>query len=138
MRAFPIVALACCLAATCALLSRPQRLADGSYQLKCNAKLSVCLGEIEDICNWHGYDVIRATEDRQRNDIREVRDEIVTSEAIVRCRQGKALFGSTPDPPQASPPPPFPPPRAAPATADAGAVPKPPETAPPRDAGSQS
>ncbi len=39
-----------------------RKLPDGSYQITCKDTLSTCLGAFETICDWHGYDVISASE----------------------------------------------------------------------------
>jgi hypothetical protein len=84
----------------CALVAPPVRkLPDGSYRIACNDRLSTCLGAFENICEWHGYDVISASERRRRTDLRDVPNETVTSEAQVRCKLGEPLFGSSPAPP---------------------------------------
>jgi hypothetical protein len=98
---------------------QPQRLPDGSYEIRCREKLAACLTAIDGVCEWHGYDVVRATEKRKRSDIRDIRDETITSEAIVRCRDGDPLFGGKPTPP----PPPPPPPPAPAVVVDAGQPP---------------
>src|SRR6185503_10326444 len=133
---FAIAILAAFTTTTCALFAppQPQKLSDGSWELKCNDRLAACLTGFEGVCDWHGYDVVRATEDRRRTDIREARREIITSEAVVRCKRGAPLFSGsepapappapTPPPAAAVPPPALPPPATTPT--DAGA---------PRDAG---
>jgi unsaturated rhamnogalacturonyl hydrolase len=86
--------LAVCSIAACALVApRPERLQDGSYRAACNAPLTSCLSTFDDICEWHGYDVLSASENRSRRDLREIPEVLITSEAHVRCREGKPLFG---------------------------------------------
>ena len=107
MRALAIVTGLCGLLACAFARPRPQRLADGSYQIQCPGKLAACLTALDGLCDWHGYDVVRATEKRKRSDIRDIRDETITSEAVVRCRDGDPLFGTAPGT-TLSPPPPSP------------------------------
>ena len=90
----------------CALIAHhPQKLSDGSYQTACDAPLSSCLQEFETLCEWHGYDVISASEKRSRPDIRDVPNVVIHSEAKVRCKPGEPLFGRSPPPPDVPPPP---------------------------------
>ena len=85
--------------AACAVVAPPvSKLPDGSYRIACNETLSRCLGAFETICDWHGYDVISASERKRRADLRDVPDETVTSEAQVRCKPGEAIFGGSPAP----------------------------------------
>ena len=82
--------------ASCALAGHhPQKLPDGSYRASCTTPLTSCLQTFETICEWHGYDVIAASESRTRSDLREIPDVTINSEAHVRCRQGEPLFGGT-------------------------------------------
>ena len=74
------------------------KLPDGSYRITCKDTLSTCLGAFENICDWHGYDVISASEQKRRADLRDVPDVTVTSEAQVRCKPGELLFGNSPAP----------------------------------------
>ena len=95
--------------ASCALAAHhPQKLPDGSYQASCTTPLTSCLQTFETLCEWHGYDVLAASERRTRSDLREIPDVTINSEAHVRCRQPEALFGGTkhavePGPPPAEP-----------------------------------
>jgi hypothetical protein len=103
---------ACSIAACTLAARRPERLPDGSYRTSCSIPLTKCLETFETICESHGYDVISASESRNRPDLREIPDVQVASEAHVRCKQGKPLFGSSdgnPAPSQADPPAPAPP-----------------------------
>src|SRR5206468_1820772 len=87
----------------------------------------------ERVCEWHGYDVISASERRKRHDLREIPDVTVTSQAQVRCKDSDPIFGGRPAPQAPAPaPPPRPPSSAPPAPppADAPEVP-PAEPAPP-------
>src|SRR5689334_11209384 len=105
---------ACCLSA-CATLSRgPQKLPDGSFRASCEVSLSTCLEAFDRLCEWHGYDVISASESRRRSDLRDVPSVQITSEAVVRCKLGEPLFGSWPQPTPATPPAPTPTPPPAP------------------------
>jgi hypothetical protein len=101
------VALAAGGIASCAVGVRyPQKLQDGSYQASCNAPLTSCLKTFETLCEWHGYDVIAASERRSRSDLREIPDVTIKSDARVRCRQPEPVFGgkSAPEPPAPAPP----------------------------------
>ncbi len=80
------------LAAACASGSRRLLLADGSYELKCERELSTCLMQMEETCAANGYEVVRATEKRERVGPLELATEIVRSEAVVRCRKANALL----------------------------------------------
>jgi hypothetical protein len=91
------------------------RLPDGSYELKCEGPLSTCLMQMENACKDDGYEVLRATEKRDRVGPMELQTEIVRSEGLVRCRRADALF--TPAPPASGPPP------AAPTATDAPPMP---------------
>src|SRR5690349_2704013 len=124
--------LACCGIAACAVMvPQPQRLPDGSYKVSCDAPLTSCLETFEKMCEWHGYDVIAASERRQRYDLRGIPDVAVKSEAQVRCKAGDPLFGAPAAPtPAAAPPAPAPP--APPAPAPTAPPPAPPP-APPAD-----
>jgi rhamnogalacturonyl hydrolase YesR len=114
--------LACCGMAACAMVApQPQRLPDGSYKVACDAPLTSCLERFEKMCEWHGYDVLAASERRQPHDLRGIPDVAIKSEAQVRCKAGDPLFGA----PAATPPP------APPAPAPTPAAPPPAPTAPP-------
>src|ERR1051325_2397312 len=87
---------ACCGLAACTTLlgPQPERLPDGSYRASCKAPLRSCLEPFERICEWHGYDVITASEARDRTDARGVSDLTIKSEAQVRCKEGEPIFRS--------------------------------------------
>src|SRR5262249_31753872 len=105
---------------------QPERLPDGSYRISCNAPLTSCLQALEQKCEWHGYDVISASETRSRHDLRDIPDVAVKSDAKVRCKAGEPLVRAArgaPAPPPAPPPPPPPAPRPRP--------PRPPPPPPP-------
>jgi hypothetical protein len=91
------------LAAACASGSRRLLLADGSYELKCEGALSTCLMQMEKTCADNGYDVVRATEKRERVGPIDLGTEIVRSDAVVRCRKATTIFSV-----EAAPPPPVP------------------------------
>ena len=96
--------LAACWVAACALVARqPERLPDGSYRVSCPAPLSNCLETFDRVCEWHGYDVLSASESRNRSDLREIPDVKVSSTAEVRCKPADPVFGGSPAPP--TPPP---------------------------------
>lgn len=102
-------ALIGCGVAACSLVTRqPERLPDGSYRTSCPAPLARCLESFESICGLHGYDVIAASENRDRREVREISEVVVSSEAQVRCKVGDPLFGGRPTAPPAAPAPPAP------------------------------
>ena len=104
--------LAVCGIAACALVGhQPQRLPDGSYHASCNASLTSCLEPFERICDRQGYDVIAASESRRHDDLPELNNVTITSDAVVRCKVVRPLFGggSPPSPPAPAPPAPTPP-----------------------------
>jgi rhamnogalacturonyl hydrolase YesR len=104
--------LVACWFAACTLTAvRPERLPDGSYRTSCTIPLTKCLETFETICESHGYEVISASEDRKRPDLREIPEVIVSSEAHVRCKAPEPLlgvWGSKPAPSQAPAQPPAP------------------------------
>jgi len=113
-----VLAVLVALATACALVAPPlSKLPDGSYRVACKEALSSCLKPFETVCGWHGYDVISASEDRRRGDLRDVPELTIASEAQVRCKEGKALFGGEPAAPvrPATPAPPLVAPAVAPA-----------------------
>jgi hypothetical protein len=132
------------LAPACSSGVHSTRLPDGSYELKCDAPLSNCLMQMEKTCKDDGYDVLRATEKRDRVGPLDLQTEIVRSEGIVRCRRRDALFSSAPQPSAAAPvaaetPPPLPdhaplPPLHAPPAAPASSAAPPPSAVPPAPA----
>src|SRR6516225_3021759 len=77
-------------------VARPNRLPDGSYRVSCDGSLSRCLDPFDQICEWHGYDVISASESRRHSDLREVPTLTVVSEAHIRCKPGEPLLGTGP------------------------------------------
>src|SRR5688572_30890912 len=89
----PILAGFCVLsvASACSSGSRRLLLPDGSYELKCEGPLSTCLMQMEKTCADNGYEVLRATEKRERVGPMEMQTDIVRSEGIVRCRNSNAL-----------------------------------------------
>src|SRR5439155_22544516 len=89
----------------------------------CDASLASCLEAFERICDWHGYDVISANERRHHDELREVSNVRITSEAVVRCKQAEPLLGSPPSPPPAPPTPP--PPTRGPSVPAPGPIPAP-------------
>src|SRR5690242_18427963 len=91
------------LAAACASGSRRLLLADGSYELKCEGELSTCLMQMEKVCAANGYEVVRATERRERVGPIELATDIVRSEAVVRCRKANTLFSFDAPPPPPAP-----------------------------------
>jgi hypothetical protein len=108
-RAFTLAAaLAAALGACAAIGPQVHKLPDGRYQITCAQPLSRCLEAFETICDWHGYDVLSATERRKRGDLRDSPNETFGSEAEVRCRPGEALFGGASTPPAPATPAPAP------------------------------
>jgi hypothetical protein len=93
------------VAAGCSTGRHRTLLPDGSYEVKCEGSLAKCLLQMEQVCVDNGYDVLRATEKRERNGPIELQTEIVRSEGVVRCRKSNALFTA---PPQTPAPPPVP------------------------------
>jgi hypothetical protein len=105
-RAFAfLVVLAAVVAACAGHKAGRTKLADGSYQLACRTPLADCLGDLTDVCNAHGYDIVRAKETRSRNGVEPVDSEFIESEAVVRCRAASTIFGSSPAPAASSPAP---------------------------------
>src|SRR4051812_41697858 len=91
--------IAVCGVAACALVARqPQRLPDGSFRATCDAPLTTCLQVFERVCESHGYDVLSASEARRRDDVPQVPSVVITSEALIRCKQAQPLFGGAPPP----------------------------------------
>lgn len=91
-----------------------KRLPDGSYELTCRSRLSLCLVEMQDSCTDAGYDVLDASEERKRAGPPTAEVETIRSRARIRCRKATAVFGS-PEPeappiPSSAAPPPVPPP----------------------------
>lgn len=124
----------CLVVVGCSTGARRSLLPDGSYEVTCEGSLSKCLLQMETVCKDHGYDVIRATEKRERNGPLELQTEIVRSEGIVRCRKADALLTTNPPPPppvptEAPPPlpehPPLPPLHAPPSSATPSSAPAP-------------
>jgi hypothetical protein len=136
------------LVAACASGSRRLLLADGSYELKCEGELSSCLRQMETTCVANGYEVLRASEKRERVGPIDLATEIVRSEAHVRCRKANALFSFDAPQPEPAPaatdaPPPLPPHPALPALSAApapapSAAPPAPAPAPPASAAPSS
>jgi hypothetical protein len=69
-------------------------LPDGSYQLACSKPLGDCLNELADVCSAHGYDVLKANEQTRRYGIEPVDSTVIESEAVIRCRAAKTIFGA--------------------------------------------
>jgi hypothetical protein len=99
-----VLAVTLALAGCATVASQPHKLPDGSYQIACAETLATCLQAFEQVCAWHGYDVISAKERRRHGDLRDVPVETITSEAQVRCKPGEALFGGTTSAPPAPAP----------------------------------
>jgi hypothetical protein len=78
-------------------------LPDGSYELRCRTRLSLCLVEMQDSCSDAGYDVLDAFEERKRVGPGTVETEIVRSHARIRCRKTTAVFGGAPEEPATAP-----------------------------------
>jgi hypothetical protein len=84
------------VAASCSMGRHRVLLPDGSYEVKCEGSLSTCLMQMEQVCVDNGYDVLRATEKRERAGPVELQTEIVRSQGIVRCRKAHAIFSAEP------------------------------------------
>ncbi|HEX6277391.1 MAG TPA: hypothetical protein VFZ53_30320 [Polyangiaceae bacterium] len=70
------------------------KLPDGSFKLECRKGLADCLTDLTiDICRDYGYHVVRGEEVVERIGVEPVNSINVSSEAIVRCRSSRALFG---------------------------------------------
>lgn len=69
---------------------QPTRQPDGTYKVACPRPLNQCLVSLEPICT-EGYDVIRAEEEREHRGPPPWDTVASSSEAVVRCRQTKAL-----------------------------------------------
>ena len=76
----------------CASNPERSRLPDGSYQLKCERKLTQCLESAEELCGRYGYDVLNASEIRDHYGPSNWESEAVKTSAVVRCRRAKALL----------------------------------------------
>jgi hypothetical protein len=78
------------------------RLADGSYELACQAPLSLCLDHVDDVCHGTPYDVIGAHDRRKSTDVQlgTYQNEVRSSDATVRCTRNKPLFGGSSEPRQ--------------------------------------
>src|SRR5687767_5849550 len=64
-----------------------QRLADGSYRVQCERPLLSCLEPAAKLCELHGYDIVSATEDRERYGPSPWQLDVVKSSATLRCRK---------------------------------------------------
>lgn len=129
-RALAIAALVA-TAYGCASQNGIKRLADGSYRVECERPLLPCIEPVAKICEDHGYDILSASEDRERYGPSPWQAESVKSSASVRCRGPKPFSffgiggGSKPAPKASSSAPPAhsaPPPAVAPPAAP-GCVP---------------
>jgi hypothetical protein len=111
----PLVLLSLAGVLACSSLKNVEKrtLPDGSYELTCRTRLSLCLVEMQDSCTEAGYDVVDAFEERKRAGPHNNEVETVRSHARVRCRKVIAVFGGEPEPVA----PPVPPSAAAPAPA---------------------
>jgi hypothetical protein len=98
------VALVALAARGCATHPGYERLANGDLHVACRAPLANCLLPVADACAEHGFDVVTATERHARTGApTEPADDMLHSEATVRCRRAVPLFGH--DPNQPVPPP---------------------------------
>jgi hypothetical protein len=105
-----VVGAAFALAGCATVAPAARKLPDGSYEIACAQPLATCLQAFENLCTWHGYDVISAAERRQRADLRDPQDDSISSEARVRCKSGEPLFGRSPTAGPTAPATPAPPP----------------------------
>jgi hypothetical protein len=80
------LALLCALAAGCATArvsteTRP----DGATHLRCKTSLPDCLEEAERLCHGRHYVVLRAVDEHDHRGGPDMRLDVRTSEAVVRC-----------------------------------------------------
>jgi hypothetical protein len=106
-RSAPVLGWFClvAVAAACNTGRNRARLPDGSYEVKCEGSLATCLLQMEQVCADAGYDVLRASEKRERAGPLELQTEIVRSQGIVRCRKANALLTIQTQPPEPTPAP---------------------------------
>ncbi|HTQ03632.1 MAG TPA: hypothetical protein VMI54_07235 [Polyangiaceae bacterium] len=124
-RTLAALALALVAAAGCALGAHTQKLANGDLEVACNGPLIPCLKPVTDTCTEYGYDIVRAEERHETTGSPPEQQTFVRSEATVRCRHAKPLFGHDPEVPAASaaPAPAAGPPRCVPGASQACATP---------------
>jgi hypothetical protein len=95
VRLAPRVLLGVVLAAVaygCSSQQGAKRLADGSYRVDCERPLLPCLEPAAKACEEHGYDVVSASEVRDRYGPSPWQLGVVKSSATVRCRATKRGF----------------------------------------------
>lgn len=112
----------------CGLNAHYQKLANGDVRVECRGPLLPCLQPVADDCAEYGYDVLQAEERRETTGAPPEQQQFVRSEATVRCRKAKLLFGHDPNAPLAStsasaPALPAAPPRCVPGVSQACATP---------------
>jgi hypothetical protein len=76
----------------CASQGAVTRLADGSYRVDCERPLLPCLEPAAKLCEATGYDVITASEQRNRYGPSPWQLDAVKSSATVRCRNPSSSF----------------------------------------------
>jgi hypothetical protein len=95
VRLAPRVLLGVVLAAVaygCSSQQGAKRLADGRFRVVCERPLLPCLEPAAKACEEHGYDVVSASEVRDRYGPSPWQLGVVKSSATVRCRKPKAGF----------------------------------------------
>ncbi len=96
-RAWLVMLFAAGGARGCGLNASYQKLPNGDLRVACNGPLIPCLRPAADTCSDYGYDVVRAEERRETTGSPPEQQTFVRSEATVRCRQAKPLFGHDPN-----------------------------------------
>jgi hypothetical protein len=76
----------------CASQGGVTRLSDGSYRVECDRALLSCLEPAAKLCELNGYDVVSASEVRNRYGPSPWQADAVKSSATVRCRAPKRVF----------------------------------------------
>jgi hypothetical protein len=83
----------------CAPHAGVDRLPNGDFHVLCNRPLAPCLVPLSDSCPDHGFDIVKASERREATGSPPEQQIYVRSEATVRCRSGKPVFGHDPNQP---------------------------------------
>jgi hypothetical protein len=85
----------------CAMHPGFERLANGDLHVACNGPLANCLVPVAERCAEHGFDVVTASEHRETTGSPPEQQEILRSDATVRCRKAVPLLGHDPNKPAA-------------------------------------
>jgi hypothetical protein len=85
----------------CAVHQGVDRLPNGDLHVACSGSLANCLVRVAEHCPEHGYDVVTGSEHREETGAPPEQQEILRSEATVRCRKSVPLFGRDPNKPSA-------------------------------------